>query len=110
MTPLMQVRQLINDPYSVNSIHTDEEINQYLTMMGGDIYLTAALCLQQEMTDATRMTERINFGGYGTDESSVYKALQEASESFRRLSNIPTVNTSPVPTCGSYPDYLNGTW
>jgi len=87
-TPLGLVRSYIADVDVNDPIWADDEINAYLNR-NSTPEITASMLCMAEATDKARITKRIKIGSLGMDRSSVYQALLDMAERFRKIAVTP---------------------
>ena len=86
ITNIDHVRRYISDVDITDGRWTDEEITDFLTDAGQNLYLAAAELLDTEATDAARVANIIKLGTFGDNEETVYQALVERAKHYRKRS------------------------
>ena len=95
MTDVQLVRMLISDdvlPYHF----TDVQIQAFLTMAGGAVYLAAALALKAWAASLTGAMDSEKIGDYSYSSSAVAKKVELADEYIKLNSTIPAMDIASM--------------
>lgn len=79
-TNVGKVRNLIGDTVSETAVLSDEEIDSFISMYGGDLFTAAAGCLRRMAASKGLLAKRVTAGDYSEDTTQTYKAMLEVAE------------------------------
>ncbi len=99
MTDIQLVRLLISDdvlPYHF----TDVQIQAFLTMAGGAVYLAAALALKSWAASLTGTMDSERIGDYAYSNSNAKKKIELADEYIKLNATLPVMDIASMNLTG----------